>query len=232
MKKLMGNTDIEDSLGRLDKLTQEEARMAAAEQLKIAHMVEGKVMGVDERVKEVGSEVQSVSKRVRDVGDRVQGVDDKVQGIDDEVKVVVDRVQAVDDKVQGIDDEVKGVGDIIQAVDNKVQGIDDEVKDVGHSVQGIHGKLDDTNRSSSLGFPTFHSKCSDLFSGNLLRDNLLRWLSPSDPSTNHNIASKARHDGTAQWFFQGGIFNEWKSAGSFLWVHGKRVFILVFNSRY
>ena len=204
MKKLMGNTDIEDSLRRLDKLTQEEARMAAAEQLKIAHTVEGKVISVDERVKEVGSEVQSVSKKVEDV-------DDKVQGIDDEVKVVVDRVQAVDDKVQGIDDEVKGVG---------------------HSVQGIHGKLDDTNRSSSLGFPTFHSKCSNMFAGNLLRDNLLRWLSPSDPSTNHNIASRARHHGTAQWFFQGSIFSKWKSAGSFLWVHGKREFLLVLNSRY
>jgi len=200
----MGNTDIEDSLRRLDNLTQEEAKMAAAEQLKIAHSVEGKVTGVDERVKEVGGDVQSVSKKVQDVDDRVQGVDDKVQGIDDEVKGVVDRVQSVDDKVQGIDDEV----------------------------QGIHGKLDDTHRSSSLSFPTFLSECSHLFAGNLLRDNLLRWLSPSDPSTNHNIASKAHHDGTAQWFFQGVIFNEWKSSGSFLWVHGKRVFLLVLNLRY
>jgi len=44
---------------------------------------------------------------------------------------------------------------------------------------------------------------------------------------NHNIASKAHHDGTAQWFFQGRIFNQWKSAGSFLWVHGKRVYLLI-----
>ncbi|KAH9981876.1 hypothetical protein BJV77DRAFT_967103 [Russula vinacea] len=34
MKKLTGNTEIEDSLTRLDKLTQEEARMASAELLK------------------------------------------------------------------------------------------------------------------------------------------------------------------------------------------------------
>ncbi|KAN0118137.1 hypothetical protein V8E52_005398 [Russula decolorans] len=54
-----------------------------------------------------------------------------------------------------------------------------------------------------------------------LRDSLLRWLSPSDPSINHNLASKAHHNGTAQWFFQGNIFNQWKSTGSFLWVHGK-----------
>jgi len=185
--------------------------MAAAEQLKIAHTVEGKVTGVDERVKEVGGDVRIVGKKVQDVDDRVQSVDNKIQGIDDEVKGVVDRVQAVDDKVQDIDDEVKGVWD---------------------GVQGIHGKLDDTSRSSSLGLATFHFECSDLFAGNSLRDNLLRWLSPSDPSTNHNIASKAHHHGTAQWFFQGHIFNEWKSAGSFLWVHGKRVFLLVLNSRY
>jgi len=178
--------------------------MAAAQQLTIAHTVEGKVTGVDERVNEVVGDVQSVSKKVQDVDDRVQGVDNKIQGIDEEVKGVVDRVQAVDDKVQWIDDEV----------------------------QGIHGKVGDTNRLSSLSFPTFHSEGSDLFAGNLLRDNLLRWLSPSDPSTNHNIASKTHHHGTAQWFFRGAIFNEWKSAGSFLWVHGKRMFLLVLNSQY
>ena len=221
----MGNTDIEECLRRLDNLTQEEAKMAAAEQLKIAHTIERKVTGIDERVKEVGGDVQCVGKKLQDVDDRVQGVDDKVQSVNN-------TVQHVDDKVQGIDEEVKGVVDRVQAVDDKVQGIDDEVKGVGHGVEGIHGKLDDTNRSSSLSIPTFHSECSDLFAGNLLRDNLLRWLSPSDPSTNHNIASKTHQDGTGQWFFQGRIFNEWKSAGSFLWVHGKRVFLLVLNSRY
>jgi hypothetical protein len=66
---------------------------------------------------------------------------------------------------------------------------------------------------------------SYLFVGNQLRDSLLRWLSPPDPSINHNIAYKAHHDGTAQWFFQGSIFNQWKSTGSFLWVHGKRALL-------
>ena len=147
---MIGNTDIEDSLHQLDKLTQEEARMASAEQLRIAHSVE----------------------------ERVRGVDDRVQGVD--------------------------------------------------------RKLEDTTRSSSL-TPHAHSECSDLFTGNLLRDNLLRWLSPSDPSINHNIASKAHHDGTAQWFFQGHIFNQWrsgKSAGSLLWLHGKRLFLFISTLRH
>jgi hypothetical protein len=35
LKKLLGRNDVEDALMRLDKLTQEEAKMATAEVLKI-----------------------------------------------------------------------------------------------------------------------------------------------------------------------------------------------------
>jgi hypothetical protein len=167
LRKLTGNREIEDSLERLDKLTQEEARMASAEQLKMTHSVDGKVMGVDDRVRGVEGQVQDVRGDVQDVGDKVQGVDDK---------------------------------------------------------------LDQANRSSSLD-PDSHSAGSHNFAGNQLRDNLLRWLSPPDPSTNHNIACKAHHNGTTQWFFQGSIYNQWKSTDGFLWVHGKRAFLLAFATR-
>jgi hypothetical protein len=62
----------------LDKLTQEEARMASAEQLKMTHSVDVKVMGV-------GSQVQDVGGDVRDVGDKVQSVDNRVQSVDDKL---------------------------------------------------------------------------------------------------------------------------------------------------
>jgi uncharacterized protein YoxC len=189
MKKLVGDTNIEDSLWRLDRLTQEEKKMAAAEQLKMTHNVERKVIGVDKRVQDVEGDVKNVGKMVQGVDDGVQDVHDKVQGVDD-----------------------------------KVQAIDEEVKDVGERVQGVDRRLDNIDRSLSLRPPASHYKGSDPLTGNLLRDNLLRWLSPSDPSTNHNIACKAHHDGTTQWFFQGSIFKEWKNAGPFLWVHGKREF--------
>jgi hypothetical protein len=71
-----------------------------------------------------------------------------------------------------------------------------------------------------------HSDRSNNITGNQLIDSLLRWLSPRDPSTNHNIASKAHYNGTAEWFFRGTIFSKWKSTGSFLWIHGKRAFHL------
>jgi len=42
LKKLVGKNDIEDALKRLDRLTQEEARMVTAEVLKITHGVDDK----------------------------------------------------------------------------------------------------------------------------------------------------------------------------------------------
>ena len=61
-----------------------------------------------------------------------------------------------------------------------------------------------------------------IISENQLRENIHKWLSPPDPSTNHNIACSTHHKKTATWFFQGSIFREWKSTGSLLWIHGKR----------
>ena len=43
MKKLLGKNGIEDSLKRLDTLTQEEARMAIAEILRVTHSVDDNV---------------------------------------------------------------------------------------------------------------------------------------------------------------------------------------------
>ena len=42
----IGKKDIEDALKRLDRLTQEEARMATAETLKLTHIVDNKVTTV------------------------------------------------------------------------------------------------------------------------------------------------------------------------------------------
>ncbi|KAF8494961.1 hypothetical protein F5888DRAFT_613384 [Russula emetica] len=62
LRKLVGNTEIEDSLQRLDRLTQEEARMASAELLKVTHNVDGRVQDVDNRVQGIGSDVREVNR--------------------------------------------------------------------------------------------------------------------------------------------------------------------------
>jgi archaellum component FlaC len=201
----MGNRDVEDSLEKLNKLTQEEAVMASAELLKMTQSVDGKVMGVDDRVKGVEGKMQDVRDDVQDVRGGVQDVRDNVQD--------------VRDGVQGVCNNVEDVRDDVRDVRDKVQDVDDRVQDIG---KDISIKLDQANRSLYLEHIIIIPTTQTGITGNQLRDNLLRWLSPPDPSTNHNIACKAHHNDTAKWFFRGSIFSQWKSSGSFLWIHGKR----------
>ena len=125
LKKLLGNTDIEDALKRLDKLTQEEVCMATAQLLKITH--------------------------------------------------------------------------------------------------GVDGKVKDVMSSSDINLNPGHVFTPDSgLTGNQWRQDLRKWFSSPDPSTNHIIQCGAQHQGTANWFFRGSLFEEWESTGSLLWIHGKR----------
>ena len=88
MKKLVGKTDIEDALGRLDRLTQDEVRMAAAQGLKATHEV-------NDNVQAIGGTVHAVDDKVRTVEGKVQGMDDKVQGVYDRVRGVGDKIDRI-----------------------------------------------------------------------------------------------------------------------------------------
>src|SRR6266849_5711664 len=77
-------------------------------------------------------------------------------------------------------------------------------------------------RSSSPNLTGIGYRALCIISENQLRDSVHKWLSPPDPSTNHNIACGTHHKKTATWFFEGNIYQEWKSKGSILWIHGKR----------
>ena len=187
---------MEDALKKLDKLTQEEARMAIAENLKATHTV-------DERVRGVANSVAVIDNRVADVGDRVAGVDVRLAGVDDRVAGVDDRVAGVDDRVARVDDGVRGVSEQVVVVEDRIKQA-----------------VDQANRSSFNFICTMGSL--HIILEKQLRKDIHKWLSPPDPSTNHNIACDTHHKKTATWFFQGSIFREWKSTGSLLWIHGKR----------
>lgn len=109
LKKLIGRTDIEDALKRLDRLTQEEAQMAAAQVLKVAHTVDDKVQGISDNVISVDNRVAGIDDRVADVGDKLKLVNEQVTGIDDRVKTVDDKIAAVMDGAQDIFNQSSGI---------------------------------------------------------------------------------------------------------------------------
>ncbi|KAI9436589.1 hypothetical protein H4582DRAFT_2129846 [Lactarius indigo] len=128
LKKLVGKKEMEDALKRLDRLTQEEALMAAAEMLRLTQI------------------------------------------------------------------------------------ITNDGKETKQAVQKLASSVDDMKWNES-------------------RKSLREWVIPPDPSTNHNIACDLHHGGTAQWFFRGSMFGEWKSDGSLLWIYGKRMFSRFYTKR-
>ena len=86
LKKLLGKTEIEDALKRLDKLTQDEVRMATAQLLTLTHGVDDKITridgvskGVDGKVTRIDDEVKGLGGNVRDIGDTVRVVHEGAQ---------------------------------------------------------------------------------------------------------------------------------------------------------
>ena len=106
LKRLIGRRDIENALQRLDKLTQEEVRRAAAEALVITR-------GIDDTVK-------VVDEKVDDVDERIQAVDCMVEGIDYNMKTLGHRLKGVNHVVKGIDRKMEGVDYTVKGVDEKV----------------------------------------------------------------------------------------------------------------
>ncbi|KAH9026584.1 hypothetical protein EDB85DRAFT_164570 [Lactarius pseudohatsudake] len=202
LKRLAGRTDLEDAVKKLDRLTQEEARMALSEVLKITHIVHDDVKAVD-------GKVESVDDKVEDMGDKVDDLGDKVDDMDDKVDDVGNKVDDIVDKVDDVSGKVEDLGDRMQCVDEKVQVVIDDGKEARVVATETKSIIQQTANSV------------DEIKWNQTKQLLRAWLSPVDPSINHNITQKAQHKGTAVWFFQGNIFIEWKSTGSLLWVHGK-----------
>ena len=66
-----------------------------------------------------------------------------------------------------------------------------------------------------------------LVAGEQLQKESQSWLSPPDPTLNYISGCEIHKDGTAAWFFQGSLFNEWNEKGSLLWIHGKRAFLIL-----
>ena len=127
-RKLAGMADLEDALKKLDRLTQEEARMANAEVLRVAQSIRDGVKVVDGKVEDVGERVEGVGEKVEEVGDKVEDVGEKVEDVGD-------KVEDVGDKVEDIGDKVEDVGDKVQCVDDKVQVVIDGTRATSSQLQ-------------------------------------------------------------------------------------------------
>jgi hypothetical protein len=109
VKELFGIRRVEGAFQRLDKLTQEEARMAEVETLTIAHRIDENVIWVDENVIRVDENVICVDENVIRVDENVVRVGENVEGISEGVQSVHTIVTGIDDKLETARADVQGV---------------------------------------------------------------------------------------------------------------------------
>ena len=137
LRKLAGMVDLQSALKKLDRLTQEEARMALAEVLRITHSVrdkvkeaDGKLEGVRDNIEDVGERVADLGEEVADLGDKMGDVGEKVEDLGDKVEDIGSGVEGIGKKVEDIGDKVEDIGDKVQSVNEKVQVVIDGARRV------------------------------------------------------------------------------------------------------
>ncbi|KAH9985038.1 hypothetical protein BJV74DRAFT_988733 [Russula compacta] len=96
----------------------------------------------------------------------------------------------------------------VEATKGLVEDIDNNVK----VIEGVTRRVDHNTKTTK--------DVTDELKWNQLQEKFQSWLSPPDPSLNHNTACKTQHDGTATWLIQGDTFRDWKKNGSLLWIRG------------
>ena len=139
--------DLEDALKKLDRLTQEEARMAHVEVLRVTHSIRDGVNIVDGKVEEVSKQVQCVDDKVQVVIDGALGIfgqllsPSNIQPISSDGRQAKVAAKDIGNKVEEVGDKVEDIGNKVEDMDDKVQCIDEKVNVVIDGARGFSGQL-------------------------------------------------------------------------------------------
>ena len=81
LKKLIGKTDVEDALSRLDALTKEETLMVVVRNLEVTHHVDGNVEATKVVAEDIDNNVKVTKLLVEDIEHNVKGIEGQVEGV-------------------------------------------------------------------------------------------------------------------------------------------------------
>ena len=155
---LAGRKDVEDAFQRLDKLTPEEALMAAAETMTVTRDIDDTVKNVDRKLEGVDERVHRTEMNTENIEDKVECVDSRVQNLDEKVKGVDKGVKGVDDRVGSV---IKGRLFFPSLPPNTSSPFTTPslgVKETGVAIQQVFNQVDNLNRESYPNFITTDRK--------------------------------------------------------------------------
>ncbi|KAH9024746.1 hypothetical protein EDB85DRAFT_1894188 [Lactarius pseudohatsudake] len=108
IKRLLGlrGTPVEDAVQSLDRLTQEEALMAAAENLKITRGIDNGVKGVQKNLEELDQGIQTVDLKLQGTNDKLQDIGDTLHDFDSDLSSIVEDGKETRMAIQHITNQV------------------------------------------------------------------------------------------------------------------------------
>ena len=123
LKRLIGRTDVEDALSRLDSLTKEEGLMTVARTLEITH-------GVDSVVREVDGNVKATKVVIDDIDDNIKSTQELMQDVGGNVTATATQelIHGVDGKVAATNTLTEIIGENVKVIESVTRSVDQNVK--------------------------------------------------------------------------------------------------------
>jgi len=121
LKRLVGRTDVEDALERLDTLTKEEISMTVARNLEVTDRIDGNAMAIKDIVLNVDGNVNATKELAQDV--------------DSNVKLITEVIRDVEGNVEETRALTENVGDDVKVIQGVVSSIDHNVKATKNGMQ-------------------------------------------------------------------------------------------------
>ncbi|KAI0270078.1 hypothetical protein BGY98DRAFT_1190151 [Russula aff. rugulosa BPL654] len=135
MKRLMGKTEVEDALQRLDMLTQEENLMIVARTFEATH--------------DVSVNVKTTQDLAQHVDTKVTVIEEVVQQVDGNVRATQDNMIDIEELTHHVDDNVMEIQELTYGVHADVEVIKEGTRTIDDTVKVTKGVMDDLRRNQS-----------------------------------------------------------------------------------
>jgi len=128
LKRLVGRTDIEDALQRLDTLTNEEGQMTTARNLEVTHHVDGNVATIKEVIQDVDGNVKVMKELASEVDGNVKAIKELTRDVDG-------NVVAIKEVIHDVDSNIKAATELTHVVNSNVMTIKEVIDDVDSNIK-------------------------------------------------------------------------------------------------
>ena len=147
LKRLIGKTEVEDGLQRLDMLTKEENLMAAACTLQVTGEIRHDVDVIKDDTREIKDDTRDIKSDTRDIKDDTR-----------DIKLIKDDACDIKDYTRDIKDDAHDIKDDTRDIKNDTRDIKDDtrnIKDIKEDTRNIIDNLQINKRGALHPFNVF-----------------------------------------------------------------------------